>query len=191
MKTSDADIREVLHCNLNTKYGSDNDTIILDELVVCHGKARVDVAVINGSMIGYEIKSEKDTLDRLPNQINAYNKVFDNISIVIGNNHAEEVQSMVPEWWGIYIASSDDNNIVRIDSVRPPKQNETIDAFELVKFLLRPELLELIDHYGLEKRLKRIPKFKIWPNIVENVPFKELKDYVRICLKSRRTSIVD
>lgn len=120
MKTSDADIREILHKDLNSKYNSD-DALILDELVVCHGKARVDVAVINGSFTGYEIKSEKDTLDRLPNQIEAYNKVFDNMSIITGNNHTEEVKSMVPEWWGIFTASYDDTNCVNIKSVRPPK----------------------------------------------------------------------
>lgn len=191
METRDSDIRVALHQKLNKKYEDDSDTIILDELVLCHGKARADVAVINGSMIGYEIKSDRDTLRRLPNQIEAYNKIFDSITIITGESHLEEVKSVIPNWWGINVATPATNGEININTYRESKKNDTVEAFELIKFLLRDELLYLIDEYGLEKKYKRIPKFKIWPYILDNFSFEFIKDYVRNCLQARKTPVVD
>ena len=63
----DQDIRSVLNQKLEKKY-RDADTIIINELGLLQGLCRVDVAVINGIIHGYEIKSEADTLERLPLQ---------------------------------------------------------------------------------------------------------------------------
>jgi hypothetical protein len=49
---------------------------MLDEFGLEHGEVRVDVAVINGELHGYEIKSERDTLERLPRQVKAYSAVL-------------------------------------------------------------------------------------------------------------------
>jgi hypothetical protein len=57
---------------------------IIEELGVVHGKSRIDIAVINGLMHGYEIKSDKDTLQRLPEQMNMYNSVFNKVTLVVG-----------------------------------------------------------------------------------------------------------
>ncbi|AZR72479.1 hypothetical protein BBF96_03240 [Anoxybacter fermentans] len=185
MKARDIDIRYVLHEKLNKQYGNDEDTVILDELVVCQGEACVDVAVINGTIIGYEIKSERDSLDRLPNQINAYNKVFDIVSIITGNCHLDKISSIVPDWWGIYLAISTETGL-EIKQVRSPKPNKNVEAFALAQFLWREEILNLLSKYNLDKGIKRLPKFKLWPYIAENIPLDELKEYVRSCLKSRK-----
>ncbi|HHY79514.1 MAG TPA: sce7726 family protein, partial [Thermoanaerobacter sp.] len=70
-------IRQVLYDEfLNNKdFISEPDTIFVNELDICFGTARIDVAVINGKMHGFEIKSEQDNLERLPAQIEAYNKI--------------------------------------------------------------------------------------------------------------------
>ena len=44
------------------------DTIVLDELGLCHGDVRIDVASVNGELSGYEIKRHADTLARRPKQ---------------------------------------------------------------------------------------------------------------------------
>ncbi|WP_168198409.1 sce7726 family protein [Crassaminicella thermophila] len=78
MKIYDPDIRELLLKKfLKTKaFISDPTTKLIHEMDVCFGTSRIDIAVINGKIHGYEIKSEQDTLDRLPAQIESYNKIF-------------------------------------------------------------------------------------------------------------------
>ena len=50
-------------------HRSEPNTVFLEELGLCQGDARVDYAVINGAMNGYEIKSDRDKLVRLPHRL--------------------------------------------------------------------------------------------------------------------------
>src|SRR5262249_9341390 len=61
----DGEIRAALHARLIVEHQGEPDTRFLDELSLC-GLVRVDVAVINGTLAGYELKSDLDTLRRLP-----------------------------------------------------------------------------------------------------------------------------
>lgn len=98
MKTRDIDIRNVLHRELDQDFAHDLNTLILDELGLCQGEARVDVAVINGSIHGYKIKSERDTLERLPNQVDIYNKVLDTVTVITASRHIDGVLDVTPQW---------------------------------------------------------------------------------------------
>ena len=57
----DNDIRVTLIDELN-RINAQHDYRIIEELAVCDGEARVDVAVANGRLCGCEIKSDADTL---------------------------------------------------------------------------------------------------------------------------------
>jgi hypothetical protein len=66
MRASDREIRAALH---RKKFGAlhgRTDTVIVDELGLAHAKARIDIAVINGFVHGFEIKSATDTTS-IPN----------------------------------------------------------------------------------------------------------------------------
>jgi len=62
---NDAGIRRNLHCKKLRRHHVDPDTLVVDELGLKHGKCRADIAVINGHLMGYEIKSDDDSLRRL------------------------------------------------------------------------------------------------------------------------------
>lgn len=64
--TNDLIIREALKRLLENRHAKDKKVRIIEELGVHHGTARIDIAVVNGIMHGYEIKSDQDTLQRLP-----------------------------------------------------------------------------------------------------------------------------
>ncbi len=185
MKTRDIDIRPILHANLLNLHKEEPDTIIVDELGVCQGDARVDVAVINGAMHGFEIKSESDTLDRLPNQLELYNKVFDLVTIITGENHVKKIKDLVPSWWGIIKVNKDsEGNVILID-IRKCTNNDGVDPVALVQLLWREEALDLLISRGLEKGYKSKPRKKIWERVVETVPLPELQACVRQQLKNR------
>lgn len=191
MKIKDVHIRNVLHDFIENKFSYDKTTRVIDELQVCYGEARVDVAAINGAFYGYEIKSESDTLERLPNQANQYSKVFDYISLVCSSKFIEHSQDIIPEWWGIYIATTDSENNVSLHCFREPVANSGVDSFSLAQFLWKDELVEILLNLGFDNKVKRLPKYKLWNLLADTCPINDLKSYVRTCLKQRKSWRVD
>ena len=70
----DSDIRAVPRSSLFFKHLDEADTVVIEELGLCRGQVRVDVAVVNGLLHGYEIKSDRDSLRRLGVQVEVYGK---------------------------------------------------------------------------------------------------------------------
>ena len=77
----DTNIRPALLKWLSIRHAFEPGALIVEEFGLCQGAARVDVAVVNGSLNGYEIKSESDTLNRLHRQQDIYNRIFDSLSM--------------------------------------------------------------------------------------------------------------
>lgn len=67
------------------------------------GDRKADVVILNGSSTAYEIKSERDKLDRLQEQIAAYIQVFSVVNIISGENHLDSVSKGLPEDVGILL----------------------------------------------------------------------------------------
>ena len=155
MKVYDKDIRKVLYKKfLTTKeFTNDSSTLVIDEFDVCRGSSRVDIAVINGKIHGYEIKSEQDTLERLPSQMNDYNKVFDKVTIVTGEKYVDKVFDIIPDWWGISYVTTKNNNLI-LKRKRTAKINKDINILNLLQLLWKDELIKLLNLHGITKGLK-------------------------------------
>ncbi|MFM0202209.1 sce7726 family protein [Paraburkholderia fungorum] len=67
------------------------------------GSCKADIAILNGTSSVYEIKSERDRLDRLSAQIEAYRSVFANVNIIAAEKHVPDILCMVPEDVGILV----------------------------------------------------------------------------------------
>ena len=65
------------------------------------GRCKADLVILNGTATVYEVKSERDSLSRLEQQIIAYSKVFAQIYVVAGENHIDEVMRSVPKDVGV------------------------------------------------------------------------------------------
>lgn len=69
--------------------------ILTAELTLGTSGTRADVAVLaDAEMIGLEIKTERDSLRRLPSQIEAYSKYFDHVVVVAASCHFAELAEM-------------------------------------------------------------------------------------------------
>lgn len=181
---NDLQIRNAIKEQEFKNHYNDPDTRIIDELGICQGESIVDIAVVNGSLSGYEIKSDVDTLKRLPKQIENYNKVFDYMSIVTSQKYAPIINDHIPDWWGI-IEVENSNGIAVVIERRKPIQNTKIDLFYLVQMLWKDELVEIIDSYSLNKSKKNKSKREIWTYLVDNIDYNTLKNIVRQYLKRR------
>lgn len=186
MEIYDKDIRPILYNKFASlkEFTSDKSSIIIDELAVVDGAARVDIAIVNGKLHGYEIKSEKDTLDRLPDQILFYNMVFDKISIVVSEKFLEKVKKIVPDWWGIYTVFYCKENI-KLKLEKKPKTNKNIQPKALLTLLWKEEMLEFLENLGIKKGVKAKTKPALTHLIIENSSLKEIQYFIRKKLKSR------
>ena len=179
----DLDIRRSLHSKLVVEHT--DDTRIIHELGLSQGQARIDIAVVNSALTGYEIKSESDTLVRLPQQQHIYCSVFDHVTIVVGGNHTAAVERQVPEWWGISCASLAVDGCVEIHQRRPPGENPHIDPFIVAQLLWRDDALDVLADIGADTGLRRKPRREIWRRLTEVLDADELRAVVRQRLKDR------
>lgn len=188
MKIYDPDIRELLYKSFlgNPEFTSDPSTIVIDEMDVLFGTSRIDIAVINGKIHGFEIKSERDNLERLPSQMDSYNKIFDTITIVVSEKHISKVIEIIPEWWGIYYVEKQENYI-KLSKERDAIENSETDLLSLTQLLWRNELLELLSLNGIKKGTKSKNRFALCNMVVENIEESTIRSYIREKLKSRST----
>jgi hypothetical protein len=180
----DSDVRAALHVRLQAEHGHElARTRFVDELSLC-GEVRVDVAVMNGELAGYELKSERDTLRRLPRQIEIYSRVLDRATLVVAACHVDHAAGSLPDWWGLVVARSE-RGVLGLERVRAAERNERIDADALVQLLWRDEVLDELTIRGLDHRVRSGNRRRMWARLTESVPLDELRHVVRERLKRR------
>ncbi|WP_214810895.1 sce7726 family protein [Exiguobacterium sp. s127] len=180
----DNDIRTILLQKLEEKHIEEKNSKIVNELGIIHGRSRVDVAVINGVIHGYEIKSESDTLNRLPRQIDYYNRVFDRMTIVVQRKYLQKVREVVPKWWGIILVTRKKDEL-KLKEVRKGQVNKGVEAFALSHLLWRDEALEILKNQGLQKGYLSKPREVLYEKICECMSLEEVKSVVNSTLKQR------
>lgn len=183
----DIDVRSALVQYLvETQFG-DQDSLVIHELGLCQGVARIDVAVVDNSLRGYEIKSEYDTLERLPSQIQVYDKCLEFVTLVCGSRHINHARKIIPVWWGIVEAYPADSTPlqVELEPYREAKSNSSMDPYAVAQLLWREEALEALDGFGLSKGLRSKPRRYLWRKLADALTVEDLTMIVRTALKSR------
>ncbi|MBL7149227.1 MAG: sce7726 family protein [Candidatus Cloacimonetes bacterium] len=74
-------------------------SVLINELRI--GKSKADLVILNGSSTAYEIKSDVDNLDKLDKQLQDYLRVFDFTYVVIAEENATKLVSILPAKVGL------------------------------------------------------------------------------------------
>lgn len=181
----DIDIRRALKKDVLRRHINNPKTLVLDELGLLHGSVRVDVAVVNGMLHGFEIKSDVDSLDRLPNQIDTYGKVLDRATLIVGVKHFEKANEMLPEWWGVKLVKQGSRGGIKFKEIRGNCRNPDISKFALASLLWSDEARSiLLDHGMLAKDLRK-PRAHLYQLLADMMPLTDLRGLVRDALKKR------
>jgi len=180
----DVDIRRCLRAEMDRRHQADPGALILDEVGLCQGSARIDLAVVNGTIHGYEIKSEKDTLARLPAQSAIYTRALDFVTVVGSANHIAKLKEQVPHWWGLWSACPSKQGLT-LKQIRKARLNPSIDLIAVAALLWREEALEELERRGLAKGLRSKPRQELWSKLANSLTQDELRLTVRERLKSR------
>ncbi|WP_439406413.1 sce7726 family protein [Bradyrhizobium sp. DASA03076] len=181
----DFDVRQALRRDLDEQHHDDARTRIVEEMGIWAGSVRVDIAVINGELSGYEIKSARDTLVRLPAQQALYSQVFDRVTLVVADHHSKKASVLIPEWWGVMIASMADDLSVCLQEDRPSYGNPAVDALQVARLLWRPEAVAILERHGLVKGFRSAAAEKLCRRLASELPIDLLRLEVRETLKAR------
>lgn len=179
LSTNDLIIRSALKEVLKKKHAKDKELRIIDELGVQHGSVRIDIAVINGIMHGYEIKSDRDTLARLPEQTTEFNTVFDQLTLVVGKQHLYRAVHIVPDWWGITIARINSKGKVVFQIIREPEDNKEQDKVSIARLLWRNEALRILEEQNQAYGVRSKPREFVYQRLADVLEADTLKEKVR------------
>ncbi|WP_156300623.1 sce7726 family protein [Neisseria sp. 74A18] len=153
-------IREKLQQFLEIKHRKD-DAVFIHELQVDNANRRADLVMANGKLCAFEIKSEFDSLDRLPGQIETYMHVFEQVVVVSASKHVKNIKEILPKGVGLFeFIDGKFKQIIR------PKTNSKLSSLAWATHLTSAELKILlrennINYSGIKSelidRVKEIP----------------------------------
>lgn len=170
--------RENASClkTLTIDYWLSNNSadLIINEVPFFKGNRRADLVIIQGNyLIGFEIKSELDSLNKLNTQVDDYIKIFDKVYIVIAEkfkNHLE-IRNL-PKSVGILVKKQ------TLQSKKEARQIKKFKKNDLLSILWRRDLEHLINKKGLDiECLKR--------KVISDVKLEIIKKEIIVSLKKR------
>jgi len=183
---NDLEIRQNFHRKRLRRQHAQEDTLVIDELGLNHGKCRADIAVVNSHFIGYEIKSNKDSLRRLKDQVESYNSVFDKISVIVGDRYINSIQSHIPAWWGVIVSLKGPKGAVNFGTIRKAQTNKKVAPISIARLLWRNEAEEILRQKNLPPRILRQPRAILYDYLVDEFNICELRKVVRDYFKKRK-----
>lgn len=152
------------------------------ELWVPRSYERADVAVIGPTMDGFEIKSARDTLKRLPRQAAAYARLFDRCYVVLADRHIGGAMGILPSWWGVMAIRGE--TTPEFEVIREADVNHDVDPETLVRLLWRDEVHAALCAFGAPPE-PGTGRFRMWAQLLNLVEVDVLKTAVREALIHR------
>jgi len=187
----DCEIRAYLRDTYLRQYREDRSACVVEEMALSAHAARIDIGVINGQLVGYEIKSDRDNLDRLPRQLEVYNQIFDRITVICGPKHEKKISAwllMVGFGHCGLLVTQQINGCPELRPVRPATANPYRNGYMIASLLWQEEAKQLLVSLGQGKGLSRLRRWELWERLAAHVTdLDELSDKVRGVLKARTT----
>ena len=176
--------REIRNAVMTRLLSDEQEHVLLiEELGV--GAARVDLALATDRLLGFEIKSDFDTLDRLARQMHAYHCVFDALTIVTTQAYAAQVEALLPAWWGIWLAEPAVDGTVNVMEHRAAAPHGRQDAGSLAAMLWRDDAYAfVIDTLGPVVRA-RATRGDLQEVIAGQIPLDQIRERVLGSLRAR------
>lgn len=118
---------------------------------------RADVLILNGSSTAYEVKSERDDLQKLSSQIDTYRRAFAQVSVIADDRHVNRILRMVPNDVGVLRISTRRSISIEQDSQASLDRVEPAVIYDILR---RNEAELVLKNSGLE--LPDVPNSKAY-----------------------------
>lgn len=148
---------------------------LVDEFRV--GKNKADIVMLNGTSTAYEIKSDRDRLDRLYSQVISYSEVFAGVTVLCAERHLESVVSIVPDFVGVSVLTdryqiskfrkgfSDPGRTVSSSIFKAITQREAVEILKNLDVCI-PNLPNTQMHSALDREFVKIPSAVVHDEMV-------------------------
>lgn len=183
--TNDLEIRQAFHKKKLKQQHADKQTLVIDELGLMHGSNRIDIAVVNGCIHGYEIKSSKDTLVRFNDQLDTYLKTMQKLTVVVAPNHLNEVLDIAPQWVGIIVAEKGKKGAIHFKTIRKTKKNPYVNALNVAHLLWKDETQALLEKLGVPSSIRRGTRLELYKVLVSRIKLEELVNSIKVVFENR------
>ncbi|EHQ5004380.1 sce7726 family protein [Salmonella enterica] len=159
----------------------ENATII-NEMVVANWSRRADLAVANGHLQAFEIKSDFDSLKRLDGQLETFTSRFEKVTVVCAPKFTYEIAKKVKSDVGV-IEYLNTNKGVRFKIVQRGRTAVLGNKKVYINFLLKKELQLLLIENG--KKFLFESGREALERIAEQIPLSRIRDFVLKSIKQR------
>jgi hypothetical protein len=143
---NEAEIRSALIARLASSPEADGAAFIR-ELFLDGFTRRADLVVANGKLAAFEIKSDRDNLDRLAGQLETYCRYFERVTVVCTQRHLEGVRARASDGVGIWVMG--DTGTVTL--AKPTSSRRISTVLNWLSFLPVDELRLLLKSAGRKK----------------------------------------
>jgi len=158
---------------------------LFTEFRVANSKA--DVVVVNGTSTVYEIKSERDSLERLESQIDDYFKVFSRVNVICAEKHVRKILNTAPGCVGILTL----NRRFQISTLREATASTSkVDQAVDFEYLFLSEAVLIIKSFG--RTVPDVPntvKYQVLKEIFCDLPSEYLRHEVVKTLRNSRSAL--
>jgi hypothetical protein len=177
---TEAEIRDLLVEHLaKTRQGS--RAAFIAEMFFDGFSRRADLILVDGTLSAFEIKSDKDSLDRLEGQLDTYSRFFEQVTVVCAARHLQKVQTLAAQGVGIWVVAGNG----RFSVVRQAQTQALHSCATWLSFLPVDELKAFLR----EHRFRATGSRHDLVRFAEQAPLKAVRDYVLSYLKRRDSRI--
>lgn len=179
---TEVEMREFVRATLEPGPGVSR---VIDEFVVGE-RGRIDIAVLGERLRGFELKSDLDTLARLPRQMAVFSEVFDYCTLVVTDKHLPKARQLLLPGWGLSVVRRQDDVSLRYLEIRQAKLAGRIDSFSLASLLWRDEVLHALESLNASRGVRSKPRDILWNRLAEIATPDELRTIVLSALTARQ-----
>lgn len=169
---SEQHIRDLVKAQIPSLVKVSPSDMLVEEMEVCSGRARVDLAVIGDRLIGIELKGPKDDVTRLPRQVDAYSQCFDRVVLVVHESLAQKARPLIPSWWGLVISRQRGEQLA-FEFEKRPRPNPDLDLEALLSLLWLDEIdalfTDLLGRTAKPRATKRTMRKELLSNVERSV----------------------
>ncbi|WP_208559147.1 sce7726 family protein [Marinilactibacillus kalidii] len=150
-------------------------------------KSKADFILVNDKSEVFEIKTELDTLDRLPLQIEDYYKVFPLVSVLTSETNYYKIYKLFK---GSNIGIKVLTHRNTISTKKEPVLNfNQLDSVAMFKVLRKKEYEHLIiAKFGSLPQVNQFDYYKECLNLIVSIPVRELQVEINNILRNRVTT---
>jgi len=183
----DPDIRTALVGKCSGAYNNSEGELVIHELGLAHAKRRIDLAILSDDEIhGYEIKSEKDRLDRLEGQLHIYRQSLHKLTLVVASKHIKRTLEYIPKWCGLLEVRVTSHGLVDLKTHRKAQRNSSVDPFILSHLLWRNEVQEILLERGAPLSSIHASRVVLYKILLEIIPENQLLKIIKRAMMNRK-----